>query len=67
MRIHFVWLEPYLLLNNLRKVKFVIKMEIFVAFDSTYHLLPVAFWFCILLVCSNVTLYFAVEKHSEDR
>ena len=42
-------------------------MEIFVAFDSTYDILPVAFWFCILLVCSTVTLYFAVEKHSEDR
>ena len=55
------------LLNKLRKVKFVIKMEIFVVFDCTYHLLSVAFWFCILLVCSTVTLYFAVEKHSEDR
>ena len=42
-------------------------MEIFVAFDSTYDILPVAFWFCILLVCSTVTFYFAVEKHSEDR
>ena len=42
-------------------------MEIFVAWDSTYHLLPVAFWFCILPVCSTITLYFAVENHSEDR
>ena len=40
-------------------------MEIFVAFDRNYHLLPVAFWFCILLVCSIVTFYFAVEKHSK--
>ena len=42
-------------------------MKIFVAFDNTYHLLPVAFWFCILLVCFTVTLLFAVGKYSEDR
>ena len=37
-------------------------MEIFVAFDNTYHILPVSFWFCILFVCSTVTLQFAVKS-----
>ena len=71
MRTYFVWLVPSFLLgqvlNKLRKVRIIIKMEIIVVFDSIYHLLPVAFWFCILFVCSIVTLNFAVEKHSEDR